>query len=141
MHKITANTSVSSIFPEGFVEETLRTLALLFPEFDNDIKIWIRSLPSIPQLDRRVRECGGLRADDRQIENFRFWHDRLVILKQVFDEAEPSTLSQWWYDRRKGTQWYTFWIAAIVLALTIFFGVVQCVEGALQVYKAFVPTR
>ena len=81
MHKITANTSVSSIFPEGFVEETLRTLALLFPEFDNDIKIWIRSLPSIPQLDRRVRECGGLRADDRQIENFRFWHDRLVILK------------------------------------------------------------
>ena len=94
---------IGSSFPEGFVEETLRTLALLFPESGNDIKKWIRSLPSIPQLDMRVRECRDFRADDRPVENVRFWHDRLVILKEVFDEAEPSTLSQWWYDRRKGT--------------------------------------
>jgi hypothetical protein len=73
------------------------------------------------------------------MENFHFWHDRLIILKQIFDEAEPDTLTQWWHDRRKRVQWYTFWVAALVLALTIFFGLIQCIEGALQVYKAFNP--
>lgn len=91
------------------------------------------------RLDSKVLRCGRLRAEDRRIENFHFWHDRLIILKQVFDEAEPSTLSQWWYDRRKRVQWYTFWVAALILALTILFGVIQCVEGGLQTYKAFNP--
>lgn len=59
------------------------------------------------------------------------------MLKHVFDDAEPNTMSQWWYDRRKGPQWYTFWIAVVVLVLTIFFGVVQSVEGALQVYLTY----
>lgn len=77
--------------------------------------------------------------EDRQIENFVFWHDRLVILKGFFDEAEPSTLSEWWYDRRKKVQWYTFWVAAVVLILTVFFGLVQSVEGGMQVWKAFNP--
>jgi hypothetical protein len=80
---------------------------------------------------------GNLNAERRQIENFRYWHDRLVILKEVYDEARPNTLSQWWYDRRNGVQWYTFWVALWVLILAVIFGLVQCVEGALQVYKAY----
>jgi hypothetical protein len=102
--------------------------------------MWFKKLSSYVKIDPRLIKCGHLRADDRQIENFTFWHDRLVILKQVFDEARPSTLSQWWFDRRNGVQWYTFWVAILVLILTIFFGFAQCVEGALQVYKAFHPT-
>jgi hypothetical protein len=74
------------------------------------------------------------------MDNFRYWRERLCILKQVFDEAEPATLSQWWYDRRKGPQWYTFWVAVAVLVLTVFFGFVQSIEGALQVYKAYHPS-
>ncbi|KAI9855742.1 MAG: hypothetical protein M1813_009632 [Trichoglossum hirsutum] len=130
----------SSLFPEKFVDETLRTLTLLFPQSDADTRRWFQSLPSSLNLDSRVVKQGQLRADDRQIENFYFWRDRLVILKQVFDEARPRTLSQWWYDRRNGVQWYTFWVAIMVLVLTMFFGLIQCVEGALQVYKAYVPT-
>lgn len=91
------------------------------------------------KLDRRAVKLPNLRTDDRQIENFHFWRERLVILKQVFDETEPSTLSQWWYDRRKGPQWYTFWVAVAVLVLTVFFGIVQSVEGAMQVYRAYHP--
>jgi hypothetical protein len=84
-------------------------------------------------------KIGNLNAERRQIENFRYWQDRLVILKEVYDEVRPNTLSQWWYDRRNGVQWYTFWVALWVLTLTIIFGLVQCIEGALQVYKAFHP--
>jgi hypothetical protein len=79
-------------------------------------------------------------VDDRRIEKFEFWQERLVILKQAFDEAEPRTIMQWWCDRRRRVQWYTFWVAGLILLLTILFGVIQCIEGGLQVYKAFVPS-
>jgi hypothetical protein len=59
------------------------------------------------------------------------------MLKQVFDEAQPRTIVQWWHDRRNGVQWYTFWVAVLVLVLTILFGLIQSIEGALQVYASF----
>jgi hypothetical protein len=59
------------------------------------------------------------------------------MLKQVFDEAQPKTIRQWWYDSRNGVQWYTFWVAVLVLVLTVVFGLVQSVEGGLQVYVSF----
>lgn len=125
------------------MEETIRTLALLLPEHDRDVEEWfhthelkIEKRGRLP-LDSSARECGQLKAEVRQIDNFQYWHDRLVILKQVFDQAEPKNIKQWWRDRRRHVQWYTFWIAALVLALTIVFGLIQCIEGALQVWLAF----
>lgn len=131
---------ISALFPPGLMEETLRTLALFFPQFDKDITKWFKKLPYSPHIDSEVVKCGQLKADNRQIESFKFWHDRLLILKQVFDQSRPSTLAQWWCDRRNGVQWYTFWVAILVLFLTIFFGMVQSIEGALQIYKAYHPT-
>ncbi|KAF2190101.1 hypothetical protein K469DRAFT_23454 [Zopfia rhizophila CBS 207.26] len=130
----------SKLFPDGLIEETLRSLALLFPQSDKHTQKWFNKLPYSLHLDSKVIKCGQLRVDDRQIEKFKFWHDRLVILKQVFDQSRPATLSQWWYDRRNGVQWYTFWVAILVLFLTTFFGMVQSIEGALQVHKAYHPT-
>jgi hypothetical protein len=131
----------SPLFPGGLIEETIRTLALLFPQSDRATQRWFNALSSHHlHLDSKACKSRRLRADDRHIANFPFWHDQLVILKQVFDEAEPSSLSQLRCDRRKRVQWYTFWVALLVLALTIFFGLVQCVEGALQVYKAYHPS-
>jgi hypothetical protein len=127
------------VFPDGLLEETLRTLALLLPQHDTSTRKWYQRHYSKLSLDNTAIKCGQLNSEDRQIERFRFWHDRLVILKQVFDDTEPSTVKQWWRDRRKRVQWYTFWVAAMVLALTVLFGVVQCVEGGLQAWKAYHP--
>jgi hypothetical protein len=127
------------MFPEGFIDETLRTLALLFPQSDPKTRKWFRKLSRTSNLDFQAVKCDRLRAIDRHIDNFAFWRDRLVVLKQVFDEAEPSTLSQWWCDRRNEVQWYTFWVAILVLVFTLVFGLVQCVEGALQIYIALRP--
>ncbi|OTB05095.1 hypothetical protein M426DRAFT_73035 [Hypoxylon sp. CI-4A] len=115
-----------SLFPEGLVDETLRTLALLFPQ------------PCT--VDPRIALCGNLQAEDRQIERFSFWRDRLIVLKQTYDDATPATLSQWWHDRRNGERWYTFWVAILVLIITTTLGVIQCIESGLQVYKAYFPT-
>lgn len=51
-----------------------------------------------------------------------------------------KTLSQWWLDRRNSAQWYTFWVALLVLLMTVSLGVVECIEGALQVSKAYYPS-
>lgn len=117
----------------------MRTLALFFPSGDSETRKWIVNIASADEnegLDRRIIQCGRLSTDNRQIDRFRFWRERLVTLKQVFDEAHPNTLSRWWYDRRNGVQFYTFWVAVLVLILTIIFGLVQSIEGAIQVYAS-----
>ncbi|RYC63502.1 hypothetical protein CHU98_g2720 [Xylaria longipes] len=82
-------------------------------------------------VDPRVALCGNLRAEERQIERFAFWRDRLIILKQIYDDATPKTIKQWRHDRRNGERWFTFWVAVLVLMITITLGLVQCIESAL----------
>ena len=136
------------MFPDGFVDETLRTLALIFSQSEfspyrrrkNHKRDWFQARRAREQnrsIDPRLTLCGNLQAEARQIERFTYWRDRLVILKQAYDDATPKSLSQWWHDRRNGVQWYTFWVAILVFIVTTLLGVVQCVEGALQVYKSF----
>jgi hypothetical protein len=129
------------LFPTGLVDETLCTLALLFNKDDKQTKKWLKSLPASLPVDQSLLGLKRLRFDDRQIGKFKFWHDRLIVLKLSFDESRPSRLSQWWYDDRDGHSWYTFWVAVLVLFLTIFFGLVQSIEGGLQVYKAYYPAN
>ncbi|KAI0976967.1 hypothetical protein F4678DRAFT_480380 [Xylaria arbuscula] len=141
----------STLYPDGLVNETLRTLALLFPQSEfsssargsNNKREWFQRLclefsPCL--VDPRVALCGNLRAEERQIERFKFWKDRLIILKQVYDDATPRTMQQWWHERRNGERWFTFWVAVLVLMITITLGLIQCIESALQVYKAYYPT-
>jgi len=92
-------------------------------------------------IDPRLIRCGQLRAPERQIENFNFWYDRIVVLKEAYDESSPASFSQWWNDHRNEERWYTFWVALVILGFTLFFGIVQSVEGALQVYKAYHPSN
>jgi hypothetical protein len=135
------------MFPDDLVDETIRTLALLFPqaEFSPTQRLasrrkWFQGLRQKHKglvIDPRLVLCGNLNAENRQIVRFNFWRDRLVILKQAYDEARPQTISQWWHDGRDGERWSTFWVAILVLIITTFLGIIQCVEGALQVYKAF----
>ncbi|KAL5000097.1 hypothetical protein BDV10DRAFT_183691 [Aspergillus recurvatus] len=124
----------NSLLPSGLAKETLRTISLLFPQGD---KQTMRKYRSCARIDARLLRCGNLRGLERDINGFIFWRDRLVVLKQRFDATHPKTINQWWRDRRNGVQWYTFWVAILILILTTFFGLVQSVEGALQVYKAF----
>ncbi|KAI8623953.1 hypothetical protein F5Y19DRAFT_491732 [Xylariaceae sp. FL1651] len=140
----------NSLFPDGLVDETFRTLALLFPQSEfgpsrgsNKKRGWFQKLCSKSSpcpIDHRAILCGNLRAEDRQIERFKFWRDRLIILKQVYDDATPKTIQQWWYDKRSGERWFTFWVAILILMITTTLGSIQCIESALQVYKAYYPT-
>ncbi|KAF5023618.1 hypothetical protein F66182_4320 [Fusarium sp. NRRL 66182] len=128
----------NQIFPQGFVEETLQTLALLFPQnkWYRASKAWYHKYfePAMADADLDVLACGPLTMTN--IDDYRYWHDRLVRLKQVFDQARPGNLGQWWNDRREGTQWYALWVA---VGFTVFFGLIQSIQGAMQVYIAYHP--
>jgi hypothetical protein len=119
------------------VEETIRTLALLLPTHDRETRKWYRKQQAKLGLDSNAMKCGQLKLEDRQIDHFNFWHDRLVILKQFFDDSSPRTIKQWWFDDRKRVQW--FWVAILLVVCTLLFGLIQCVEGGWQIWKAYHP--
>lgn len=134
----------SDIIPEEVLEETRKTLSLLLP---HTTKAWFKKQQERLQkkkwykhderlhLDPRAGSGEHLRADERSLESFHFWRDRLVVLKETFDDHEPRGIRQFWSDDRNSVQWWTFWIALLVFLIAI----VQCIEGALQVYKAYHP--
>ncbi|EPE28315.1 hypothetical protein GLAREA_09435 [Glarea lozoyensis ATCC 20868] len=125
----------SPLFPPHLVNETLQTLSLLLPTHDRSTHTWFRThTRQNPNLDINLPSIGHLTLQHRQIAHFRYWHDRLVVLKQYFDESQPRTVKQWWYDDRKRVQW--FWVAMVLVGGTFLFGLVQCVEGGLQVWAA-----
>ncbi|KAH7310192.1 hypothetical protein BKA65DRAFT_414092 [Rhexocercosporidium sp. MPI-PUGE-AT-0058] len=125
-------------FPPGFIDETLRTLKLLLPTHDRDSRKWFRKQHTKLRLDVNAMNCGQLKLEDRQIDHFDFWHDRLIVLKQFFDDSSPRTIKQWWFDDRKRVQW--FWVAILLVVLTLFFGFIQCIEGGWQIWKSYHPT-
>ncbi|KAI0910747.1 hypothetical protein F4823DRAFT_561600 [Ustulina deusta] len=82
------------MFPPSFIDETLQTLSLLVPQNVNKAQEWIESQIEDHDLDPLLTECGSLTTHERRVENFNYWNNRLVILKQVLDESRPQTLSQ-----------------------------------------------
>jgi len=81
------------------VEETLRTLSLLLPPNDKKTTAWFRREQkrnlNDEFIDGKAIKCRPLKIKERQISNFEFWHDRLVMVKQAFDEADPKTVRQY----------------------------------------------
>ncbi|KAH8758063.1 hypothetical protein F5882DRAFT_431958 [Hyaloscypha sp. PMI_1271] len=124
----------NSVFPDGFVEETLQTLALLFPKGNRQVEKWYKKKDKVEELDFTVLKVSH---PWRRIDGYEYWRDRLVTLKEAFDDSRPRSFGQWWHDRRDATQWYAVWIAVF---FTVFFGFVQSVVGIMQLYKAYYPT-
>lgn len=58
------------MYPEAFIIETLSTIALLFPKWDQDTRRWHLCEASLKGLDQYLIEDGQLNADRMQIENF-----------------------------------------------------------------------
>ena len=123
-------------FPASLADETLRTLALLVPPVLGKPNPWFLKKSKLQRIDSSAGICSRLNSSSRRIENFDFWRERLVLLERTFDDAEPKNLSQLWFDDRKKTQWFTFWVAVLVFFLTLFFGVVQSVAGLVQAWAS-----
>ena len=130
--------SPSSCYPWDLMDETMRTVSLLLPPALGQPNAWFLREAKNHSIDINAGFCKRLNSAERSIDEFRYWRQRLVILKRTFDEAEPKTVRQLWYDDRKKTQWFTFWVAVLVFVMTVFFGVIQSVGTWVQAWASVV---
>lgn len=129
--RINANTSPSNLFisPE-FIEETIATLNLLIPHDNPTCNSWIREEIDRYELDP---ELVYRATASRNKGDFIFWQERLSALSEHFDRTKPSSLVQWWHDRRDMGQWWNYWLVVVGISLTVIFGLIQSVTGIIQV--------
>jgi hypothetical protein len=128
-------------YPPGFLEETERTLALLFDPADKGTLKRTRRIERRDAADLEAAMKSVVDLDERlDLRNYPFWQERLLAIQQVYDEAQPKTMKQWFFDDRNRINWATFWTAITVFILTVVFGVISSVTGAMQVYIALNPS-
>lgn len=142
-HDTTILTSHSSnVLPDGLAAETFQTLALLFPRYDYKAREWFNAKFSSElaggSIDSQVLECEERYG--RHGNDFKYWRKEMNALQAILDNPKPKSIFQHFKNRRNIVQWYTFWVAILVLILTVFFGLAQSVLSAVQVYKAYHPT-
>jgi hypothetical protein len=137
------------LFSDGFVSETLDTLTLLFPSTDTKTTRWVESecKTDIQQgiVDIALLTIGSFKAShsSRQLEHFQFWRERMEMLNEAVDKATPAREVAFKALRnyKQGDRWFNSWVAIIAISLTLFSRLVQSIEGAIQVYKAYHPTK
>ena len=130
--------SPNQAFPDRLITETLQTLALVIPRANRDCKTWFEKVHLKEDAENIDRGAGDVELLHwaRSPEKYKFWGQRLITIKMAYDASEPKNLGQWWRDRRRRVEWYTFWVAVLVVFLTIVFGLIQSITGVMQVYYA-----
>ncbi|KAL8950887.1 MAG: hypothetical protein Q9222_003104 [Ikaeria aurantiellina] len=124
--------SKTTLLSDELIGETLQTMALLIPSNESYSRRWFKKRLKGLALDPKAGAYPALSTSARQIEKFHYWRDRLIILKQAFDDTDIDGFRSLWYDDRIRVQWYTYWVAVAVLLLTIIFGFIQSVTGIVQ---------
>lgn len=132
--------SPNQALPDRLLTETLQTLALIIPRANRDCKTWFEKVHNkyakyAENIDHGAGDVELLHWA-RSTEKYKFWGQRLITIKMAYDASEPKNLGQWWRDRRRRVEWYTFWVAVLVVFLTIVFGLIQSITGVMQVYYA-----
>jgi hypothetical protein len=123
---------VSEFYPDGFLEETLKTMSTLFPEEE----------PRQQRRKRRVcaKNDADLEAQDfiyLDLREYQFWGERPRTLQIANNEARPRSLKQRYFDTRDKERWTTFWIAVAAFVLALLFRLISSITGIMQVYIAF----
>lgn len=128
------NPGLRDMYPNGFLQETEQTLRLLFPTEELKSSKRVRRIAEKQSVDI---EAQIEYHENFQLTNYPFYGERLEEIQRRYDITKPTSLKQWWFDRREKSEWVTLWIAVLVFVLTIFFGVISSVTGILQAYASW----
>ena len=103
-----------AIIPESVLAETIQSLDLLFPHWD------FRTNVLLKEHNQSFHQIGPFPSSRHlNLCEFEHWRDRLAELYEEVYCCPPVSWTQLWADRRNPQQWYTFWIALLILFLTI----------------------
>jgi hypothetical protein len=127
-------TSTRAIYPEGLLEETMETVKILnasdgFQRLNRGLVDWNNAEGDI--------EMGFGEPPSLEVDEYHFWRARLVTLHEAYRKAKPTSLKQWWHDRRDSSQWTTFWLAVVAILLTLLFGLIQSISGIIQAIATY----
>lgn len=103
------------------------TLNLLFPQWDPQTQ---DLLQKHGQTFHTAGPFIALRRLD--LHEFSFWRDQLFELYEEVYLAPADSWRQLWVDRRNPYQWYTFWVALIVLFLSL----ISCALSMVQAWAS-----
>ncbi|PVH77514.1 hypothetical protein DL98DRAFT_361449, partial [Cadophora sp. DSE1049] len=120
-----------ALLPESVLRETLLSLSLLFPQGDVATEDFMLQHDHTFHLEGRFNE-----SRPQNLADFDHWRNRLLEVHQIF-HSPPVGWTQIWADRRNPLQWYTFWIAIVLLVLTVVFSIISTVVGILQTCLAY----
>ena len=124
---LASSENLSPIIPATILNETLLSLHMLFPYWDPQTNTLLVSAGQDFHTQAPFEAPTGLHLSD-----FNHWRDRLMELHRLY-KAPPLGKVQLWKDRRNPLQWWTFWLAAAILVLTLIFGIISSVTGGMQV--------
>jgi hypothetical protein len=124
----------SPIISKAVLNEAIRTLNLLFPISDPATD---KVLMKHPQKIRFHLDepYGGQRS--LNVFDYNVWRDRLLELYEDVYQSPPASWAQLWKDDRNPQQFWTFWIALVILLLTIastVASIAQAIFAALAYY-------
>jgi hypothetical protein len=134
LHSGVQLTLYSHPLPRDLMEETMRTLDLLFP-FTGHEDTW-QFLESEKQSFHQIRTPVGLgppRALD--FSEFKYWKDHLKDLHDVFN-SPPRTKRQLLRDRRNKKDFWTLMISITALAFALVLGVFGLVNAMISNQQA-----
>ncbi|KAL1882864.1 hypothetical protein Daus18300_000502 [Diaporthe australafricana] len=118
-------TSPESLLSKGLVEETLRSLALLFPsQPSKQVPSWLQAslTASTSPYDTSLHAVSmvPLQPRKREIRSFYHWHDRLLVLKQALDVPSTMYIPAWpWYNLRDSGRRQPFWSLVLLMVFLV----------------------
>ena len=102
------------LIPLEVLNETKLSLDLLFPFWDS------RTVTLLETEKQTFHEYGPFEATKTlTLLDFDHWRDRLLELHEEVFQSPPVSWAQLWRDRRNPQQFWTFWIALVILLLTV----------------------
>jgi hypothetical protein len=125
----TVLTFIRAQYPEGLLEETMETVRILT---GHDNVQTVNERLTNHNTGEDDLEMGLSEPPSLDLDDYFFWRDRLVTLHEANRKAKPTSLKQWWHDRRDSTQWTTFWLAVVAILLMLLFGLIQSIAGIIQ---------
>jgi hypothetical protein len=126
--------STNSIIPSDVLRETIDTLNLLFPFDGQDTRGFLRQHR---KEFYKIAHYGRVRLLD--LREYNYWRQQLSDLIEASNEPARG----WWQllrDSRNKVQYWTFWIAIIVLILTLI-GLIISLFSGLYTYRQYELAR
>ena len=112
------------LLPIKLLRETILSLDLLFPFWDSETEALLA------KEKQNFHEYGNFEVTGTlTLLDFDHWRDRLLELHEEIFQSPPVSWAQLWRDRRNPQQFWTFWVAMMILILTVFSTVATIIQA------------